>query len=83
MSDTARAVKDDEGRVLRYEGSLEDITARKMFEEEIRRQKEYFEALFVNDPVAVVTADLDGKVVSWNPMAEKLFQYTPAWGTTP
>jgi PAS domain S-box-containing protein len=78
VSDTARAVKDDAGVVVRYEGSLEDITERKMFEEEIRRQKEYFEALFVNNPVAVVTADLDGKVVSWNPMAEKLFRYTPA-----
>jgi len=45
-------------------------------EEEIRRQKEYFEALFVDSPVAALTADQDTKVVSWNPMAEKLFGYT-------
>ncbi|MGD8751432.1 MAG: PAS domain S-box protein [Anaerolineales bacterium] len=76
ISDTARAVKDERGRVLYYEGRLEDITERKEFEEEIRRQKDYFEALFVNSPVAVMTADLDAKVVSWNPMAEKLFGYT-------
>jgi PAS domain S-box-containing protein len=74
--DTARAVKDEQGQVLYYEGSLEDITERKQFEEEIRRQKDYFEALFLNSPVAVVTADLDANVVSWNPMAEKLFGYT-------
>jgi PAS domain S-box-containing protein len=76
VSDTARAVKDEQGRVLYYEGSLEDITERKRFEEELRRQKDYFEALFVNSPVAVLTADLDANVVSWNPMAERLFGYT-------
>jgi PAS domain S-box-containing protein len=76
IKDTARAVKDEQGRVLYYEGSLEDITERKQFEEEIRRQKDYFQALFANSPVAVMTADLDANVVSWNPMAERLFGYT-------
>ena len=75
VNDTARAVKGRDGQVLYYEGSLEEITERKGFEEEIRRQKEYYEALFVNNPVAVVTGDLNGDIVSWNPMAEKLFQY--------
>jgi len=75
-SDTARAVRDERGEVLYYEGSLEDITGRKKLEEEIRLQKDYYEALFVNSPVAVVTADLDGNIVSWNPMAETLFGYT-------
>ncbi|UCD99141.1 MAG: PAS domain S-box protein [Chloroflexota bacterium] len=53
-----------------------DISERLRYEEEIRYQKEYYEALVTNNPVAVVTADLDGKIVSWNPMAEKLFGYT-------
>jgi PAS domain S-box-containing protein len=75
VSDTARAVTDEQGQVLYYEGSLEDITQRKQFEEEIRRQRDYLEALFDNSPVAVVTADLEGRVVSWNPMAETLFGY--------
>jgi len=76
FSDSARAVKDEQGRVRYYEGSLEDISERKKLEEEIRRQKEYYEALFVNSPVAIVTVDRDGKVVSWNPAAENLFGYT-------
>ncbi len=76
LSDTARMVVDEEGQVLYYDGSLEDVTQRKRFEEEIRRQKDYFEALFINSPVAVVIGDLEANVVSWNPMAETLFGYT-------
>jgi PAS domain S-box-containing protein len=77
LGDTARAVKDEQGQVLYYEGSVEDISRRKLYEHVIRRQKEYFEALFVNSPVAVITADLNGSVVSWSPAAETLFGYTP------
>ena len=40
-----------------------------MYEVQIHQQSEYIEALFVNNPVAVVTAVTDGCVVSWNPMA--------------
>jgi len=75
VRDTARAVRDRQGKVLYYEGALRDVTERRDLQEEIRRQKDYYEALFVNSPVAVVTADLSGTVVSWNPMAEKLLGY--------
>jgi PAS domain S-box-containing protein len=76
FSDSSRAVKDEQDNILYYEGKLEDITERKNLELEIRRQKDYFEALFVNSPVAIVTADLEGTIVSWNPAAEKLFKYS-------
>ncbi len=44
VSDSARAVKDEQGHVLYYEGSLEDITERKRAEEELQRAKEAAEA---------------------------------------
>jgi PAS domain S-box-containing protein len=43
---------------------------------EIQRQKQYSDALVQTSPVAIVTMDLDGKVVGWNPGAERLFGYT-------
>ena len=43
---------------------------------ELRQQKEYFESLVLNSPVAIAIMDLDEKVVSWNPAAEKLFGYS-------
>jgi PAS domain S-box-containing protein len=55
-----------------------EIQSRIEIQYEITRQKEYFEALLVNNPVAVVTADLEGSIISWNPSAEKLFGYTMA-----
>jgi len=60
-----------------FDQAQREISERRKIEQEIRHQKEYFEALFVNNPVAVVTADLEGTIVSWNPMAEKLFDYGP------
>jgi PAS domain S-box-containing protein len=65
------------GKVVGYVGIYQDISERVRYEEELRYQKEYYEALFVNNPVAVVSTDLNGDIVSWNPMAEKLFGYTP------
>jgi len=45
---------------------------------ELRRQKEYFEALVLNSPVAIAIMDLDATISSWNPAAERLFGYTEA-----
>jgi PAS domain S-box-containing protein len=45
---------------------------------EIQRQKEYADALVQTSPVAIVTMDLRGAVVGWNPGAERLFGYAQA-----
>jgi PAS domain S-box-containing protein len=45
---------------------------------EIQRQQQYSEALVHASPVAIATLDFDGKVVGWNPGAERLFGYAPA-----
>src|SRR5919201_1299826 len=42
---------------------------------ELHRQKQYFESLLEISPTAIVTVDLDSRVTSWNPAAEKLFGY--------
>ncbi len=43
---------------------------------EAERQKQYFEAVVLNSPVAIVTLDLKGVINSFNPAFEKLFGYT-------
>lgn len=54
-----------------------DINQRKRDEAEIQRQKQYFEAIYQNSPVAIVTLDLKGSVVTCNPAFERLFGYSP------
>jgi PAS domain S-box-containing protein len=45
---------------------------------EIQRRKQYADAIVETSPVAIVTVDLDGRVVGWNPGAERLFGHTEA-----
>jgi PAS domain S-box-containing protein len=45
---------------------------------EAHSQRQYFEALMHNSPIAVVSADLDDNIVACNPAFEQLFGYTQA-----
>ncbi len=54
---------------------FQDITRQKHDENEILKQKEFFESLFQNNPVAVVILDLEEKIRSTNPAFEVLFGY--------
>src|SRR6266480_4114505 len=45
-------------------------------DEQLRRQRQYFESLVKINPTAVVTVDRDGVVTSWNLAAEELFGYS-------
>jgi PAS domain S-box-containing protein len=42
---------------------------------ELQQQKRYFESLLEISPAAIIVTDLEAKVVSWNPGAERLFGY--------
>lgn len=71
ITESARAVRDDTGMVLYYEGTVEDITRRKRVEEERERLAAMIESS--NDAIMSFT---DGRISFWNPAAEKLFGYS-------
>jgi diguanylate cyclase (GGDEF)-like protein/PAS domain S-box-containing protein len=55
--DTARSVCDPGGGVLYYEGSLEDITARKRMEEALLESEQRYHGLFEHSPVSLWEED--------------------------
>ena len=69
-------LRDESGKVIGLLGISRDITARKRAEEEVERRKQFFEALFMNSPVAIVTLDLAHWITACNPAFERLFGYT-------
>lgn len=54
---------------------LRNITERKQASLDLQRQKQYYESLVKNSPIAIVTLDLDYRIVACNPAFEHLFGY--------
>ncbi len=53
-----------------------DLTERLRAQREVDRQRQYWETLVQNSPVAIVTLDRLGRVTSCNPTFESLFGYS-------
>ena len=72
ISMTARAVKDGAGRIIRYEGTTENITERKRAEEgeRLSRQRVLDIVEFLPDSTFVI--DHERKVVAWNRAIEEM-----------
>ncbi|HXF04894.1 MAG TPA: PAS domain S-box protein [Blastocatellia bacterium] len=64
-----RVVRDAEGRVLHYEGTLIDITEKKEAEERLAYQAQLLNQI----GEAVIAVDLDYRITAWNQAAERLF----------
>jgi PAS domain S-box-containing protein len=55
---------------------IRDISEQHAASEEILQQKEFFEALVRNSPVAIVIMDMSSIIISCNPAFEKLYGYS-------
>jgi diguanylate cyclase (GGDEF)-like protein/PAS domain S-box-containing protein len=72
LAENARAVRGESGQVVYYEGTCEDITARKQADEAVARLAFIVES----SQDAIVGKTLEGTIVSWNTGAEKMFGYS-------
>jgi PAS domain S-box-containing protein len=85
IRDEAVVLTDQQGKPQVLQGFLIDITERKAAEQALRdseaelsRQKAYYQELLELSPVAIVTLDMEERITSWNPAAEKLFGFPHA-----
>lgn len=57
--DSSRAVWDDSGKVIRYQGTLVDITEKKVMERQLLEQEEFRQRLLESFPDLILVLDLD------------------------
>jgi PAS domain S-box-containing protein len=62
----ARAVRDIDGTILYYEGTVEDITEGKKVKDDLSRLNKFNAAIIDNAPVAIFTLDRNGVFTSAN-----------------
>ena len=69
----ARMVRDEKGEIWCYEGSLEDLTARRQAEERLRNEKQFSETLLETIPSPVFYKDTSGRYLGCNRAFEEFF----------
>jgi PAS domain S-box-containing protein len=70
-----QSIYDDNGNVLYYEGTIEDVTRRKMADEALRESEERYHSLFNRVLDGVYRSTHDGRFVDVNPAMVKMFGY--------
>ncbi|HBL25493.1 MAG TPA: hypothetical protein DD490_01520, partial [Acidobacteria bacterium] len=72
-----QASRDETGRILRYEGVLEDITDRRQAEAALRASEERFRALVQNASDLIAILEADGSVRYESPSHRRLLGHRP------
>ncbi len=70
--ESARVLRDEAQRVIAYEGTIADITARKRAEQAMFAEKERAQVTLQSIGDAVITTDSEGRIEYLNPVAEQL-----------
>jgi len=76
--ENARAVRDAAGRLLYYEGTVEDITVRRRHEEALQRSEARFRSIWENSADGMRLTDKDGVTRAVNPAYCEMVGMKPA-----
>ncbi|HEY2545315.1 MAG TPA: PAS domain S-box protein [Candidatus Acidoferrum sp.] len=75
---SASAVRDTSGRVIRYQGSVLDITARREMERQLHREQEFARRLVDNFPDLILVVDSNLRYTFVSPRCQEVLGYEHA-----
>ncbi len=75
-----KAVKNDQGKIIKIQGSFQDITQRKQAEEALRKSENRFKKIFDMLPIGLWIADENGKLAQGNPAGVRIWGMEPKVG---
>ena len=70
-----QAIRDEQGKILHYEGTIEDVTHRKLVDQALRKSEERYRTLVNGILDGVYRSTHDGRFVDVNPAMVKMFGY--------
>lgn len=76
LSYNAIVMRDETGRVIGTTGTASDVTARRLAEDKLKESEERIRTIVDHALDAVVVLDGDGRIIYWNPQAEKIFGWS-------
>jgi PAS domain S-box-containing protein len=75
--DTSRAVWDEAGTIIRYQGTLTDVTERRKMEEQLRQQEQFRQKLLESFPDLILVVDLEERYTFASSRIRDLLGYRP------
>lgn len=76
VEDNTTAVRDDQGRITCFEGSIQDVTERKLMEQALRESRERLQELFEQAPVGYFEYDRYGRIFNVNRTQQEMLGYS-------
>ena len=77
VRECAKAIYDSDGKILYYDGTVEDITEQKKADEALKKIQHLFETLALVSPVGIFRTDQDGYTTYVNPRYSELTGLSP------
>ena len=75
VSENARAVRSADGLLLHYEGTVQDISARRSTEDALRESEEQLRTIFDAAAVGIARVEMNGRLSRTNPAFQNMLGY--------
>ncbi|MCT7995395.1 sensor domain-containing protein [Laspinema olomoucense] len=79
ISENARVIRNPEGQIIGYEGTVEDITQRKQAEERLENSLSLLRATLESTADAILAIDQDGHITTYNQKFIELVNISQSW----